>query len=188
MEVGRRLHCGSVLLDMKVATTRCRALTATIERSATRSGPPLGVTRGSVGRLDSRGEGIIQFKADNGRWASLQTLECGAGSGDGSTYGGATESDGVQFSVTGSASSGVDITYGNDTSSHQGPGRLPAYMSMPVRSDALYYAMSAQLQGGGSITCKLRIGDSVSVGHASGGYNICSVQLNSDPLTGGWSR
>jgi hypothetical protein len=34
---------------------------------------------------------------------------------------------------------------------------------------------------------ELRIGDAVSVGHASGGYNICSVQLNSD-YAGGWSK
>jgi hypothetical protein len=49
----------------------------------------------------------------------------------------------------------------------------------------LYEAVTAQLNGGGNVTCKIIIGDAVKVGHASGGYNICRAQLNSDP-NGGW--
>jgi hypothetical protein len=33
--------------------------------------------------------------------------------------------------------------------------------------------------------CKLTIGNAVKVGHAAGGYNICSAQLNSD-FSGGF--
>ncbi|MBM2823521.1 MAG: trigger factor [Thermoleophilia bacterium] len=88
------------------------------------------------------------------------------------------------FEVTGSAANGVDITYGNDTSNYQG-SQPPFYKTLAVRDSALYYALTAQLQGGGRITCKLTIGDAVSVGHASGGYNICSAQLNGD-FDGGW--
>ena len=95
---------------------------------------------------------------------------------------GATE---AVFSVTGTAPSGVDITYGDDGSNYQGSAP-PFHATLPVKKGAMYYAVTAQLQGGGNITCKLTIGDAVKVGHAVGGYNICSAQLNSDPIGGGW--
>jgi hypothetical protein len=108
---------------------------------------------------------------------------CDTSSGGSSKGSGATQ---VQFSVTGSAPAGVDITYGNDSSNYQGPKHPPMNKTLSVKKDALYYDVTAQLQGGGSITCKLKIGDAVKVGHAKGGYNICSAQLNSDPINGGW--
>ena len=55
-----------------------------------------------------------------------------------------------------------------------------------IAKGALYEVVTAQLQGGGNITRKVIIGDAVKVGHASGGYNICHAQLNSDPINGGW--
>jgi hypothetical protein len=58
--------------------------------------------------------------------------------------------------------------------------------TLSIKKDALYYQVTAQLQGGGDVTCTLTIGDAVKVGHARGGYNICSAQLNSDPINGGW--
>jgi hypothetical protein len=58
--------------------------------------------------------------------------------------------------------------------------------TLSIEKNALYYAVTAQLQGGGDIMCKIQIGDAVRVGHARGGYNICSAQLNSDPINGGW--
>lgn len=96
--------------------------------------------------------------------------------------GGATE---VTFEVTGTAPSGVDITYGNDSSNYQGSAP-PFQASLPIKEGALYYAITAQLQGGGDVTCRVTIGDAVKEGQAVGGYNICSAQLNSDPLNGGW--
>ena len=105
-------------------------------------------------------------------------------SGGGSSKGsGATQ---VQFSVTGSAPAGVDITYGNDSSNYQGPKHPPMNKTLRVQDNALYYDVTAQLQGGGSVTCSVKIGDAVKVGHAKGSYNICSAQLNSDPINGGW--
>jgi hypothetical protein len=91
------------------------------------------------------------------------------------------------FTVTGSAPSGVNITYGRDGSNYQGPSQPPMTKTLRVNKDALYYQVTAQLQGGGNITCKVRIGDAVKVGHARGGYNICSAQLNKNPIGGGWS-
>jgi hypothetical protein len=88
------------------------------------------------------------------------------------------------FSVTGTAPSGVDITYGNDSSNYQGSA-LPFHAKLHVKNDAMYYTVTAQLQGSGRIMCKLTIGNAVKVGHAAGGYNICSAQLNSD-FSGGF--
>lgn len=106
------------------------------------------------------------------------------------TPGGSSKGKGATvaiFTVTGSAPSGVDITYGSDGSNYQGPKQPPMSKKLRVKKDALYYQVSAQLQGGGNITCKVKIGDAVKVGHARGGYNICSAQLNSDPINGGFS-
>ncbi|WP_164836360.1 hypothetical protein [Actinacidiphila soli] len=47
-------------------------------------------------------------------------------------------------------------------------------------------AITAQLQGGGDIHCSVTIDGQTKSGHASGGYNICSAQLNGD-FMGGWS-
>jgi len=90
----------------------------------------------------------------------------------------------VKFTVTGDAPGGVDIMYGSDSDNRQGGG-MPWSATLPLHDDALYYSVTAQLQGGGDITCKVQIGDQVKTGHASGGYNICSAQLNSG-VFGGW--
>lgn len=58
-------------------------------------------------------------------------------------------------------------------------------MSVPFDSSAKFYALNAELQGDGDVTCKIvaiRPGDApltVSHGAASGGYNICSAQATS---------
>jgi hypothetical protein len=90
----------------------------------------------------------------------------------------------VEFIVSGTAPDGIDITYGPSGSNLSGPSTLDgtATMSVPFNASAEYYAMDAQLQGGGDITCKIVVtgpGDNpatVSSGAASGGYNICSAQ------------
>ena len=108
---------------------------------------------------------------------------CDTVSGNDSSSGaeGATE---VSFSVTGSAPNGVDITYGSDSSNYDG-SPPPFAASLTIDENALYYAVSAQLMGGGDVTCEVRIGDIVRTGHAVGGYNICSAQLNKS-YDGGW--
>ena len=105
----------------------------------------------------------------------------------------------VVFIVTGSAPGGADITYGSDSDNRSPQGGLgalgsgtglPWQGSMRYRKSALYYDVSAQLQGSGDITCKVRIrvtqfysdgthisrAKTVASGHASGGYNICDGQ------------
>jgi hypothetical protein len=89
------------------------------------------------------------------------------------------------FKVWGSAPSGVDITYGSDGTNLQGKG-LPMEKTMTVDSDALYYQITAQLQGGGNVHCSITIDGKTKSGQAQGGYNICSAQLNSD-FSGGFS-
>jgi hypothetical protein len=102
----------------------------------------------------------------------------------------------VEFIVSGSAPDGIDITYGPGGTNLSGPSVLDGTATMTVTFDASasYYALNAQLQGDGSITCKIVAtgpGDqplTASSGAASGGYNICSAQAA--PENGGlnWSN
>ncbi|WP_328584955.1 hypothetical protein [Streptomyces sp. NBC_00370] len=89
------------------------------------------------------------------------------------------------FKVWGTASAGADITYGSDGENLDGSG-LPMTKTLTVKDDALYYAINAQLQGGGDIQCSVTIDGKTKTGHARGGYNICSAQLNAD-FMGGFS-
>lgn len=91
----------------------------------------------------------------------------------------------VVFKVWGTAPSGVDVTYGSDSDNRQGPSRPGFTRSMKVHESALYYDITAQLQGGGNVHCSVTIDGQTKTGHASGGYNICSAQLNQG-LFGGW--
>lgn len=91
----------------------------------------------------------------------------------------------VIFRVWGSAPSGVDVIYGSDSDNRQGPSRPGFTRKLKVHNDALYYAVTAQLMGGGNIHCSVTIDGHTKKGHASGGYNICSAQLNQG-LFGGW--
>ncbi|GGO41185.1 hypothetical protein [Streptomyces lasiicapitis] len=90
----------------------------------------------------------------------------------------------VVFKVWGSAPAGTDVTYGSDSDSREGSG-LPMTKTLTLDTDALYYHVSAQLLGGGDINCSVTVDGTTKKGHASGGYNICSAQLNGG-LTGGW--
>ncbi|WP_234365472.1 hypothetical protein [Streptomyces sp. RTd22] len=101
----------------------------------------------------------------------------------------ATESDEAPagtavFKVWGSAPAGADITYGSDSDNLDGSG-LPMTKTLKVQDGALYYHISAQLQGGGDIRCSVTIDGQTKTGHARGSYNICSAQLNGD-FSGGW--
>ncbi|MFJ9567813.1 hypothetical protein ACIRQQ_48325 [Streptomyces fuscichromogenes] len=97
----------------------------------------------------------------------------------------------VVFKVWGTAPAGalggLDITYGSDTDNRKGAfrnGKFEATLSL--KDDALYFNVSAQLQGSGDINCSVTVEGETKKGHASGGYNICSAQLSGDFL-GGWS-
>jgi hypothetical protein len=90
----------------------------------------------------------------------------------------------VVFQVWGSASAGVDVTYGSDSDNRQGPSRPGFTRKLKLHEDALYYYVTAQLQGGGNIHCSVTVDGVTKKGHASGSYNICSAQVDSGLL--GW--
>ncbi|NLU73181.1 hypothetical protein HCC61_10900 [Streptomyces sp. HNM0575] len=71
----------------------------------------------------------------------------------------------------------MDITYGSDTESISGKG-LPFEKTLPLNDDAMYYNVSAQLQGSGDIHCSVTVNGETKKGHAKGGYNICDAQVN----------
>jgi hypothetical protein len=93
----------------------------------------------------------------------------------------------VTFIVSGSAPEGVNISYGPAGTSLAGPSVLDGTykVSVPFAADDSYYNVTAQLQGGGHLTCKIVVsgpGDqplTVSHGAASGGYNICMAEAAS---------
>lgn len=110
--------------------------------------------------------------------AGLALILTGCTVEDGNTIDSSTtDAERVTFTVTGKAPRGVDITVGSDTVSLGGK-RVPYERSIKFDGDALYYAVSAQLNGKGKIRCSVTIGDKTKRGRASGGYNICSAQLN----------
>jgi len=54
--------------------------------------------------------------------------------------------------------------------------------------NAIYYSLTAQLQGGGRVTVKILInGKVISESDATGGYNIATAEISQDPLTGEWT-
>jgi hypothetical protein len=97
------------------------------------------------------------------------------------------------FSCTGSAPSGVNITYGGE-GSNSSASRLPFHATVALDTAKQYYNVTAQLQGRGSVACSTTVnwtdagGTPQTVtnhGDASGGYNIASAQICAD-FSGGW--
>jgi hypothetical protein len=90
----------------------------------------------------------------------------------------------VEFVVSGTAPDGIDITYGPAGSNYSGPSSLDGTVteSVPFDGQAEFYHLDAQLQGAGSVKCKIVVTGpnddplTVSSGGASGGFNICSAQ------------
>ena len=96
----------------------------------------------------------------------------------------------VVFKVWGTAPAGalgpLDITYGSDSDTRKGAFKNGAFeATLPLKSDALFYNVMAQLQGSGDINCSVTVDGHTEKGHASGGYNICNAQANAG-LLGGW--
>ncbi|MGI5443806.1 hypothetical protein ACQEV4_42640 [Streptomyces shenzhenensis] len=97
----------------------------------------------------------------------------------------------VTFKVWGTAPAGalgpLNITYGSDSDSRQGEFKNGTFeTTLPLDDDAMYYMVSAQLQGSGDINCSITVDGHTEKAHASGGYNICHAQANAG-LLGGWS-
>ena len=90
----------------------------------------------------------------------------------------------VTYVVTGS--DGAQITYGPAGSDLS--GSVPMHVTKHIPSSPpVYYAISAQLQGGGSVSCQILVdGKVISSSTATGGYNIASCEIGQDPLSGAW--
>jgi hypothetical protein len=87
----------------------------------------------------------------------------------------------VTYEVTGSD---AQVTYG--PAGRDLSGTVPMKVTAKL-GDPAYYALQAQLQGGGSVTVKILVnGKVVSQGTASGGYNIAMAEISKNPLTGEW--
>lgn len=88
----------------------------------------------------------------------------------------------VTYIVTGTP--GAQVTYGPAGTNLTGsvPMDITATLARP-----LYYAINAQLQGSGAVSCKILVNRNViSRSEATGGYNIADCEISPDPLTGTW--
>lgn len=89
----------------------------------------------------------------------------------------------LTYKVTGSP---ADVTYG--PTGTDVAGSVPMSVTGPLGAP-LYYSISAQLQGAGTVTCEILIdGKVISQSVASGGYNIASCEISRDPLSGQWQN
>lgn len=92
----------------------------------------------------------------------------------------------LEYQVSGSA---ANVTYGpagSGLSAHTAPGKPMDQVA--VLGNALYYSLTAQLDGSGTVTCKILIGNKViSTAVASGAYQIAMCEISKDPLSGQWT-
>ncbi len=81
---------------------------------------------------------------------------------------------------------GTQVTYGPAGSDYNGSVPMKVIAGL---GDPEYYAISAQLQGGGSVRCSIEVdGIPVSTASASGGYNIADCEIGQDPITSVWEN
>jgi hypothetical protein len=113
----------------------------------------------------------------------LVVIGAALSSGSGSGSGGAGSSGGtITYVVSGSP---ANVTYGPAGSNSS--GQVPMKVAAALGS-AQYYAITAQLQGAGSVTCAIKVnGKVISTSTATGSYNIASCEISQDPITGDWS-
>lgn len=91
----------------------------------------------------------------------------------------------ITYIVTGSS---ANVTYGPAGSDFT--GSVPMNVSAPIGNNpAAYYALDAQLNGGGTVTVEILVGGKViSSATATGGYNIATAEIDQNPLTGQWEN
>jgi hypothetical protein len=90
----------------------------------------------------------------------------------------------VTYVVTGT--SGAQVTYGPAGSDLS--GTVPMSVAQPLGNPS-YYAINAQLQGYGDVSCMLEVdGVTISSATASGGYNIADCEIGQDASTGSWEN
>jgi hypothetical protein len=87
----------------------------------------------------------------------------------------------VTYSVTGST---ADVTYGPSGSDFQ--GSVPMTKTETLDNNASYYAITAQLQGSGEVSCSIEVNGKV-IDHATaeGDYNIADCEITQG-LFGKW--
>jgi hypothetical protein len=91
----------------------------------------------------------------------------------------------VTYVVTGSS---ADVTYGPAGSDATGTVPMRKTARIPATAP-LYYAISAQLQGGGTVSCEILVnGTVIAKSTANGGYNIAQCEIGQDPLSGQWTN
>jgi hypothetical protein len=95
----------------------------------------------------------------------------------------------VTFKCTGSTDgNGIDITYGAE-GTNDSASSLPFTKTVQLSTTAQYYDVTAQLQGGGNVSCTTTVQSGgqtvIQTGSASGDYNIASAEVCSS-FDGGW--
>jgi len=89
----------------------------------------------------------------------------------------------ITYVVTGTAGD-AQVTYGPEGSTFT--GNVPMRVTKRLGT-AGYYAIQAQLQGGGKVTVRILVnGKVISTGTADGGYNIAMAEISQNPITGKW--
>jgi hypothetical protein len=79
----------------------------------------------------------------------------------------------------------ADVTYGPTGSDLAGTVPMDETASIPA-DPPRYYAVTAQLQGSGTVSCEIEVdGKALSQATASGGYNIARCEISRDFL-GHW--
>ena len=90
--------------------------------------------------------------------------------------------DTVTFIVNGSP---ADVTYGPSGSDLIGTVPMSKTLTIPSSAPS-YYAVSAQLQGDGTVSCQIQVdGKTISTATATGSYNIADCEISQD-FTGSW--
>jgi len=80
----------------------------------------------------------------------------------------------------------AQVTYGPSGSNFN--GNDPMHVTRPLGTPQ-FYAISAQLQGDGTVTCVIKVdGVSLSTSTATGGYNIADCEISQDPITNMWEN
>ena len=89
----------------------------------------------------------------------------------------------VTYVATGSS---ADVTYGPSGSGYQ--GTAPLTVTKALVGNPQFYSISAQLKGGGTVTCALKVdGVTIVTASASGSTNVASCAMDQD-LNGSWQE
>jgi len=89
----------------------------------------------------------------------------------------------VTYVATGSS---AEVTYGPSGSGYQ--GSVPLSVTRPLVGNPQFYSISAQLKGGGTVTCQLKVdGVTIASASASGTSSVASCAIDQN-LNGSWEE